>query len=644
MSNVINTNIKSMVTQDSLTINNRRLDTTMQRLSTGSRINSAKDDAAGLGISTRMEAQSRGLTMAIKNANDGISLMQTAEGAMEEVTAMLQRMRELAVQSANGTNNGLDRTAMDAEVQQLKTEIDRVAKTTQFNNINLLDGSFKNKTLQIGDKGNQTLKIEVGSVKTTDLGLGNGSGSGDIVIGGRLGFTDSASTLDYFGSASSLQLLINGVVIDPITSATSGANNTTAAGVKDINDVVIAINRANAGVKASAFNEIVAKTKGTGILSDAALKITVSQINSGSDITYTISETKSMDELVNSINNVGGAGTVQAKVNADGKLVLFNNTGATITVSDTSSSGTAVFDGNSGFSNSFDFKGMLKLESLNGKPITVGTDYVAKGLDYTDEFAALSDLGLVSTYGYRTAPGQEDLADQYSVRGNTMVSDTEWAKGEISINGVDIYRSGQSTNTAAKKIDLINSFADQTGVTAQLVSDSAGLLLSIRLNSVNNRPISINLGDSLAGSPGQSDFPGVAGFDAHGLRETNVGAADFDTNEPTYGSEGGGTALSGMNVSTVETASAAIGIIDNAIENVSANRAKLGAYQNRLVHTVNNLDNIVTNTEQSKSRIKDTDYAVETTALAKYQIIQQAATAMLAQANQSSQSVLSLLR
>jgi len=644
MSNVINTNVKSLVTQDSLTINNRRLDTTMQRLSTGSRINSAKDDAAGLGISTRMEAQSRGLTMAIKNANDGISLMQTAEGAMEEVTAMLQRMRELAVQSANGTNNGLDRTAMDAEVQQLKTEIDRVAKTTQFNNINLLDGSFKNKTLQIGDKGNQTLKIEVGSVKTTDLGLGNGSGSGDIVIGGRLGFTDSASTLDYFGSASSLQLLINGVVIDPITSATSGANNTTAAGVKDINDVVIAINRANAGVKASAFNEIVAKTKGTGILSDAALKITVSQINSGSDITYTISETKSMDELVNSINNVGGAGTVQAKVNADGKLVLFNNTGATITVSDTSSSGTAVFDGNSGFSNSFEFKGMLKLESLNGKPITVGTDYVAKGLDYTDEFAALSDLGLVSTYGYRTAPGQEDLADQYSVRGNTMVSDTEWAKGEISINGVDIYRSGQSTNTAAKKIDLINSFADQTGVTAQLVSDSAGLLLSIRLNSVNNRPISINLGDSLAGSPGQSDFPGVAGFDAHGLRETNVGAADFDTNEPTYGSEGGGTALSGMNVSTVETASAAIGIIDNAIENVSANRAKLGAYQNRLVHTVNNLDNIVTNTEQSKSRIKDTDYAVETTALAKYQIIQQAATAMLAQANQSSQSVLSLLR
>jgi flagellin len=284
------------------------------------------------------------------------------------------------------------------------------------------------------------------------------------------------------------------------------------------------------------------------------------------------------------------------------------------------------------------------LESTNGKPISIGTDYVAKALDYTDEFAALSDLGLVSTYGYRTAPGQEDLVDQYSVRGNTMVSTTEWAKGEISINGVDIFRSGQSTNTAAKKIDLINSFADQTGVTAQLVSDSAGALLSIRLNSVSNRPISINLGDSLAGSPGQSDFSGVAGFAAHGLRETNVGAADFDTNEPTYGSEGGGTALSGMNVSTVETASAAIGIIDNAIENVSSNRAKLGAYQNRLVHTVNNLDNIVTNTEQSKSRIKDTDYAVETTALAKYQIIQQAATAMLAQANQASQSVLSLLR
>ena len=140
---VVNTNVKSLVAQDSLMKSGRAMATAMERLSTGKRINSAKDDAAGLSISNRMDAQIRGLTMAVKNANDGISLMQTAEGALDEVTNSLQRMRELAVQAVNGTNNAQDRAALDAEVQQLKSEIDRTAKTTQFNSINLLDGSFK---------------------------------------------------------------------------------------------------------------------------------------------------------------------------------------------------------------------------------------------------------------------------------------------------------------------------------------------------------------------------------------------------------------------------------------------------------------------------------------------------------------------
>ena len=146
---VVNTNVKSLVAQDSLLKSGRALATSMERLSTGKRINSAKDDSAGLSISNRMDAQIRGLTMAVKNANDGISLMQTAEGALDEVTNSLQRMRELAVQAANGTNSALDRSALDAEVQQLKSEIDRTAKTTQFNSINLLDGTFNNKQLQI---------------------------------------------------------------------------------------------------------------------------------------------------------------------------------------------------------------------------------------------------------------------------------------------------------------------------------------------------------------------------------------------------------------------------------------------------------------------------------------------------------------
>jgi flagellin len=214
---VVNTNVKSLVAQDSLMKVGRSLSTAMERLSTGNRINSAKDDAAGLSISNRMDSQIRGLTMAVKNANDGISLMQTAEGALDEVTNSLQRMRELAVQAVNGTNTALDRAALDAEVQQLKSEIDRTAKTTQFNSINLLDGSFKNKVLQIGDDANETLKIGIAGAKVSDLGMGTGSAGGNVFIGGRLSFTDGAGTISStFATATSLSLVINGTVVTPI--------------------------------------------------------------------------------------------------------------------------------------------------------------------------------------------------------------------------------------------------------------------------------------------------------------------------------------------------------------------------------------------------------------------------------------------
>jgi len=167
---VINTNVKSLIAADSMRASNNALSQAMERLSTGKKINSAKDDAAGLAISSRMTSQIRGLNMAIKNANDGINLAQTAEGAMTEVTDMLQRMRELAVQAGNSTNTDADRSAMNAEVNQLKSEIDRIASTTQFNNINLLDGSYTDKKLQIGNNANQTMNVGITSVASSVLG------------------------------------------------------------------------------------------------------------------------------------------------------------------------------------------------------------------------------------------------------------------------------------------------------------------------------------------------------------------------------------------------------------------------------------------------------------------------------------------
>jgi len=167
---VINTNVKSLIAQDSLRANNTKLSQAMERLSTGSKVNSAKDDAAGLAIGTRMTTQVRGLNMAIKNANDGINLVQTAEGAMAEVTEMLQRMRELAVQAGNSTNADSDRAAMNDEITQLKSEIDRIASTTQFNGINILDGSFQAKKLQIGNNAGQNMEIGAKSISTTAMG------------------------------------------------------------------------------------------------------------------------------------------------------------------------------------------------------------------------------------------------------------------------------------------------------------------------------------------------------------------------------------------------------------------------------------------------------------------------------------------
>ena len=646
---VVNTNVKSLVAQDSLVKSGRALATSMERLSTGKRINSAKDDAAGLSISNRMDAQIRGLTMAVKNANDGISLMQTAEGALDEVTNSLQRMRELAVQAVNGTNTTQDRAALDAEVQQLKSEIDRTAKTTQFNSINLLDGSFKNKELQIGDKANQVLNIGIAGAKVSDLGMGPSATGGNVFVGGRIGFTDSSNTISTkFLSGGSLSLVINGTVISSIKSNTSGANNTTL----DINDITTAINNSRAGVTASAFNEATAAYAGSGIIgSTGSFSILVTATDTGAQSTIKVTNTNSLQEVADKINAQGGPSTVQARINDEGKLVLFNSSGANMTVTDsTNANATVGMQQAVGFKTADKFRGMLKLESNTDNPVAIGVQgKLANSGTVTDDTAntALRTLGLVQIKAVRSGTvdtasttsnltSTEALKDAYTYQGASITSSTtQWIAGEVKINGVDIYRSGQDTNTTAKKVNLINSFADQTGVFATYGSNSSGNI-SITLNSVNNQPISVDTGNKTITSA-------YGGYASHGLVSVNVGDDYYDGTKPT-GAGGSGSSITGMNVLSASSATDAIKSIDNAIEQVSMSRADLGAFQNRLIATVNNLTNVVTNTEASKSRIMDTDYSKETTNLAKSQIIQQAATAMLAQANQAPQMVLSLLK
>lgn len=676
---VINTNVKALNAQQAIKENNRTLTTAMERLSSGKRINSAKDDAAGLAIATRMEAQTRGLNMAIRNANDGISLLQTGEGAMSEVTDILQRMRELAVQSVNGTNNASDRVALNDEVEQLKAEIERIATTTEFNSQKLLDGSFKNKTLQIGDKADQTLDVAIGSIRIKDLGMGSTAGAADTLVGARtaLAVVDAGD------------ILINDQAI--------GAIATT----DDLEDIIKNINNNVDNVTASGFNVVVAKQIGTGVTTDGQLDIVVRALGASADTTYSISASQNMDELVANINNEAGA-VVQASVNDEGKLVLSNNTGATITVIDGSASATS-FDGGSGFFvTTTSFKGFLKLESDDGNPVRIN-----RGTDGT-----LADL---ASLGFRPTTSDVGFAeDAYTVTGAALTTpNVAWGASDVKINGVSIFSSEIDTDSFEGKLNAINNFSSETGVIASAfmqadiaitsaqisaqpgktfsvngilidtfaasdtvaglvtafnakttatgltaIQTATGLRLtgsnvqafttsgtagttggfttgatvyaSIRLDSVSNSPISIELGDSHV--PAE-----------HGFLEANVGAADFQVNAASMGVSSGNS-LTGLSVSTAAAATAALSTIDSAMDSVSGMRSKLGAMQNRLNSTVDNLANVVTNTEASRSRIQDTDYAIETTALAKAQIIQQAATAMLAQANQQPQSVLSLLQ
>lgn len=187
MPQMINSNIASLNAQRNLNTSQNSLNTSLTRLSSGLRINSAKDDAAGLAISERMTSQIRGLNQAVRNANDGISLSQTAEGAMSEIGNNLQRIRELAVQSANATNSASDRASLQAEAAQLTAEITRVASQTQFNGTNLLDGSFLNQSFQVGANANQTISINsIGDSRATGLGSNvlntNGSAMGTATV------------------------------------------------------------------------------------------------------------------------------------------------------------------------------------------------------------------------------------------------------------------------------------------------------------------------------------------------------------------------------------------------------------------------------------------------------------------------------
>ncbi|WP_166371156.1 flagellin [Psychromonas sp. SA13A] len=560
MSQVINTNIMSLNAQRQLNKSQITQNEAMERLSSGLRINSAKDDAAGLAISTGMQSQIKGINQAVRNSNDGISMTQTAEGSMDEMTNILQRMRELSVQAANDTNSSENKASIQQEVDQLYSELDRISETTQFNGRNLLDGSNPSTTLQIGANSGENLTFSIPSVTTAALGLDGGVNKGDL-NGGRVGTTGTDAG----------DVAINGIDISAV-AADAGAEEMAR---------VINLATASTGVLADAYNVVEGMSDSTTSGITNGLEISV-----GSGSTITLGATSSMANLAETINrDVEG---VTATVGDAGNLILNNDTGESITIGgDVGASG---LEGSP-----TTFEGYLGLTSQSNEPIQVS-------------LGSSGSTGDNEQFGFMVTNGS-------AVTGNQITGIAPIAAADaISINGVPLEILG--TPSAADKIDAINALTDQTGVTAT-PSGSAGILLT-----------SADGGDIVVES-------GQAALSDQKDSLEKLGLIDV-----------GGTGVTDLNLSvtTSEKAVRSLDKIDNALQQISESRAGLGAIQNRLSSTISNLENVSQNLSASNSRIQDADFAAETSKMSKAQILQQAGTSMLSQANASTQNVLSLLQ
>ncbi|AQS38909.1 flagellin/flagellar hook associated protein [Shewanella psychrophila] len=305
----VNTNVTSMKAQSNLNSSQSHLSTSMERLASGLRINSAKDDAAGLQISNRMTSQINGLDVAMRNANDGISIAQTAEGAMGESTNILQRMRDLSLQSANGSNSSDDRAAMQKEINSLQSELTRIAETTSFGGQKLLDGSYGTQSFQVGSEANETIDVSLKSVAATNIGAYQSDAPGTI-FGGNL----VAAAAGTNGSAGGTMTITQGT---STTNVVTVANDTAT-------EVAAAINQAGTGVKATAETNIVANLTAAY---DVSLVMNVDDGSSTSavDLTGITNNT----DLATAINDVSGETGVTAKID-NGTLTISSSTGADI--------------------------------------------------------------------------------------------------------------------------------------------------------------------------------------------------------------------------------------------------------------------------------------------------------------------------
>lgn len=380
------------------------LSTSLERLSSGLRINSAKDDAAGLAISERFTSQIRGLNQGVRNANDGISLVQTAEGALKEVTSNLQRIRELAVQSSNATNTAVDRAALQDEVTQLVAEIERVATNTKFNGIALLDGSFVSQGFQVGADAGETIQIT--SITDTNVAAIGGSYSASIVA------TGSVSG----GAIAAGGMFINGIEVGATTA--DGFSVSTSTSALSIANAVNAVS-GSTGVTASASTEYVG---GTAIAAATSAAASQSFSLNGTAITYATSTTvaTNANAAVTAINNATATTGVSATYVSGGAITLTAADGRDITLEESANNGTV-------------------FEELFAVASTVGVNGTPLNTDGTVTFTSGSSDGFIVTSSAANYATRTASAAQSAILGvSTTQANTTAGSGGVAIANVSV--------------------------------------------------------------------------------------------------------------------------------------------------------------------------------------------------------------
>ncbi|WP_412547221.1 flagellin [Photobacterium toruni] len=547
MAITINTNVTAMTAQRNLNSASSSVADSMQKLSSGLRINSAKDDAAGMQISNRLTNQSNGLNVAMRNANDGVSMAQTAEGAMSESTTIMERMRELALQSANGSNSDKDRDAMQKEMGELQSEMNRIADTTSFGGQNLLDGSFGDANgetkFQIGSNSNETQSLGLMDVSSHALGqtyksFGAPAAGGDVVL-------DSKVTAGTEAANSSVSINVGGSAHEISLGSDMGAADLKEKinNIDGLSGVEVSLKDGTPEIQA---NDVVIKdvTLSTG------MKGTL--------------DINGVDVVIDEAATVATANGEQNEKIADLINAKTAETGVTATFVADENDPTGA--------------GSLVLSAADGKNLNVQ--------------ATLTGLtGAAGTGAGDGAPG---------------------ASASMNIGGTPATGAGGA-----------GGVGDGTAGTAATPGNKAG----------------ITSNDYKASVAGEFtiDFS-KAKLDASIEGDVSIGDKTFTQKDGTTTKS-----VAGIDLSTAEGAQEAIDILDSAMEQVDEKRAEIGAFQNRMTHTMSNLANINENVNASNSRIKDVDFASETINMTKGQILQQAGTSILAQAKQIPQAALSLL-